>query len=38
MGERITVYRVWWGSLRERDYLRETGVDGEDNIRRIFRK
>ena len=28
MGERITVYRVWWGNLRERDYLREPGVDG----------
>jgi hypothetical protein len=27
-GERRDVYRVWWGVLRERDHLGDTGVDG----------
>jgi len=33
------VYRgVWWGILRERDHLEDTGVDGRIILRRIFRK
>jgi len=28
MGQRRGVYRVWWGNLRERDYLEDPGVDG----------
>jgi len=32
------VYRVWWGSLRERDHLGYTGVDGRTILRWIFRK
>ena len=27
MGERRGAYRVWWGLLRERDCLEDTGVD-----------
>jgi len=28
MGERRSVYRVWWENLRERDHLEDPGVDG----------
>jgi hypothetical protein len=28
MGERRGVQRVWWGKLRERNHLEDTGVDG----------
>jgi hypothetical protein len=28
MGERRNVYRVWWESPRERDHLKDQGVDG----------
>jgi len=28
----------WWGKLRERDHLRDTGVDGRIILRRIFRR
>jgi hypothetical protein len=27
MGERRGVYRFWWGNLRERHHLEDTGVD-----------
>jgi hypothetical protein len=37
-GERCGAYRVWWGDLRERDHLKESGVDGRITLRRIFRK
>ena len=26
MGERRGAYRVWWGCLRERDYLEDLGL------------
>jgi hypothetical protein len=29
---------VWWGNLRERDYLEDSGVDGRRILRWIFRK
>jgi hypothetical protein len=29
---------VWWGNLREMDYLGNPGVDGRIIIRYIFRK
>jgi len=38
MGERKCVYRIWWGNVRERDNLRNTGVDGRIILRLIFRK
>jgi hypothetical protein len=38
MGERRGVYRVWWGSLRERDHLEDLGVGGTIILRWIFRK
>jgi len=28
MGERIGVYRCWWGNLKERDHLGDPDVDG----------
>ena len=32
MGERRGVCRVWWGNLRERDHLEDSGVDGRTII------
>jgi hypothetical protein len=33
------VYRgVWWGNLREREHLEDTGIDGRIILRWIFRK
>jgi len=33
------VYRgFWYGNLRERDHLEETGVDGKIILKLIFRK
>ena len=28
----------WWGNLRKRDHLEDTGIDGRIILRRIFRK
>jgi hypothetical protein len=28
----------WWGNLRERDHLEESGMDGRIILRWIFRK
>jgi hypothetical protein len=38
IGERKSVYRVWWGDLRERDRLEDPGVDGRIILRWFFRK
>ena len=38
MEEKTGVYRVWWGNQRERDHLRDPGVDGRIILRWIFRK
>jgi len=38
MGESRGVYRVWWGNLRERDHLENTGLYGRIILRWIFRK
>jgi len=29
---------LWWGNLRERDHLRDQGLDGRKILSRIFRK
>jgi hypothetical protein len=34
----VGVYRVWWENVKERDKLREPGVDGRIILRCIFRK
>ena len=28
----------WWGNMRERDHLQDTGIDGRIVLRCIFRK
>jgi len=38
MGERIGVYRILVGKLRERDHLEDPGVDGRIILRWMFRK
>jgi len=38
MGEGISVYRVWWGNLGERDHWGDPGLDGRIILRFIFRK
>jgi len=35
-GEAYTEF--WWGNLRERDHLKDSGVDGRIILRLIFRK
>ena len=37
MGEKVGV-EFWWGNLRERDHLRDPGVDGRIILRLIVRK
>jgi len=38
-GERIEVYTgFWWGNLREREHLEDSGIDGRIILRWIFRK
>ena len=34
--ERLGACRIWWGNLREKDYLE--GVDIDGNIKLIFKK
>jgi len=38
LGEWRVVYRVLVGNLRERDHLRDPGLDGRIILRWIFRK
>jgi len=39
VGDRGESYSgFWWGNLRERDHLGETGIDGRIILRWIFRK
>jgi hypothetical protein len=38
MGESRGVYMVWWGQMRNRDYVGELGVDGRIIKKWIFRK
>jgi len=36
---RVEVYtEFWWGNLREKDHLEDSGVDGRIILRWIFRK
>jgi hypothetical protein len=37
--ETAEVHKVfWWGDLRERDRLEDTGVEGKDNIKKGLRE
>jgi hypothetical protein len=38
MEERRDTYRFWWGNLRERGQMEDSGVDGRIILRWIFRK
>jgi hypothetical protein len=38
MGKTRAAYRVWWGNLRARDNLENTGVDVRIVLRWMFRK
>jgi hypothetical protein len=38
MGIAETYTGFWWGNLRERDHLKDAGVDGKLLLRWIFRK
>ena len=35
--ERRGVYRVWWGNLREKDHLEDSGLEGRIILKRIFK-
>ena len=37
-GESRGVYRIWLGNLRERDHLKDTGIDRRIILRWIFGK
>jgi hypothetical protein len=37
-GDRIGVYRVLVGNLKERDHSEDSGVDGKNILRWFFRK
>jgi len=38
MGRGEAYIRFWWGKLRQRDRLRDPGVDGRIILRWIFKK
>jgi hypothetical protein len=38
MGEREAYTGFWWGNLRERDCLGDSGIDGRIILSWIFRK
>jgi hypothetical protein len=38
IGEGRGLCRVWWGNLKERDHLVDSGLDGSIILRRTFRK
>jgi len=38
MGESKCLYSVWWENLRERDHLKDQGVDERLLLKLIFRK
>jgi hypothetical protein len=38
MGREEVYTGFWWGNVRERDHLEDSGVDGRMILRRIFRK
>jgi hypothetical protein len=38
MGEGRVISGLWWGNLRERDYMEDPGVDGRIILIWIFKK
>jgi len=36
--EERCIWRLWWGNLRERDYLEDPSVDGRIKLSWIFRE
>jgi hypothetical protein len=38
MGRGVVYTGLWWGNLRERDHMEDTGIDGKIVLRYIFRK
>ena len=37
-GDRRVAYRVWWGDPRERDHLKNVGLNGRTILKWIFKK
>jgi len=38
LGRREVYTGFWWGNLKERDHLEDSGIDGRIILGRIFRK
>jgi hypothetical protein len=37
MGDREVHTGIWWEDVMEKDHLEDLGVDGEDNIKIVFK-
>jgi hypothetical protein len=38
MANRRAAYNIWWENLRERDHLKDLGVDGKVILKGVFKK